>query len=77
MRRWDNIRVRNTLHLEKPFSYTSLRGDRVTVPPGKYYVTGYWATAVGISTHKSDARNSRFEYLFPSWMLSKFKGVKK
>ena len=58
-----------------PLPYVNLKGEDKTVPPGKYYIVGFWADRMGISPKREFVKSSQFEYFIPSRMLLKFEGV--
>lgn len=72
-RKWESEVIKgSTVELEKETQFETIgTPNTCTIPPGKYYVCGFWPLVVGLSKTK-DSLN---DYVIPSIELKKFKDI--
>ena len=65
---WKTIRRGSKIYVSKNTKVATLSGKRI-LKKGYYYITGYWADAVGLNKKSAQGQN---EYVLPSAKLQDF-----
>lgn len=69
-RKWDEIRKGSIIILDNDTEFNGFDGKQILCC-GKYYITGFWANACGLSK----AQGKEVDYLIPAIELQNFRGV--
>ena len=68
---WDKIHRLSKIIVKKDYEYIGL-GGKSTLKVGTYFITGFWADAVGLSDTLNGAREINNKCILPSKALMRF-----
>lgn len=70
-RKWNEVRRGSRVILSKAFNFIGLDCEKKTLPVGKYWVSGFWGNACGLSFQ----RRGYNDIVIPSITLKNFDGI--